>query len=178
MIIDPENPELWQRRRRTRKVLVAGTLLAVLVAAPVAALYLDRNTSRGRLPSPAGPSGASSLDAGTPDPFVKMTPAGIDALDEAGLCKAMCRTNLECAAFKHPDWSREPLEKGLTFCTAGCTVASITPHDRDPKAERMARDCLKTLDCKLFEECVFGPLGPPAPGAPAGSAPTTASGGK
>jgi hypothetical protein len=76
-------PEVWRRRQRLRKVLVAGTVAAGLAGATAAFLYAEPHAQRRRLASDsADPSGAPSAATSAPsypDPFLKMTPAGIEA---------------------------------------------------------------------------------------------------
>jgi hypothetical protein len=162
-------PDVWRRRRATRTILVAAVMLALIAVAVAAPFLLERSKPRGVLPVTTGapatpPAGTSASTPSYPDPFLAMTPAGIEALDEEGLCKAMCRTNLQCYAFRRPDSAGKSLERMLSACNLTCKVGAVTPHDPDPKGDRWARDCLKKLDCARFDECAFGGGVPPSPG--------------
>jgi hypothetical protein len=166
---DDVDSKVWRRQQRTRKVMVGAAMaaaLAVVLGASFCSLYMER-----REPRRLSPATSSS---GYPDPFLRMTRAGIDALDERGLCMALCRTHAECSAFQHPDWSRDSLDKMLTLCNVSCRINGVVGDPPDPTADRMARDCLKKLDCALFVECIFGdplPRTTAAPSAPASAAP-------
>jgi hypothetical protein len=173
------DPETWRRQQRTRRILVAGAMVVLLAVVFVVALNAERSKTTAHSP-PASAGAATASGGGStsapsyPDPFLSMTPAGIEALDEEGLCRAMCRTHLQCYAFRRPDQAGGSLERMLSSCDTTCKMGDVVPHHRDPKGERAARDCLKKLECTLFEECVFGAPGPSAPPIPRASAPPTA----
>lgn len=162
------DPAMWQRRRRIRKVLVGGAVAALLAAAlgaPLYSRYAERSKPRGISPPVGIAASASAPGPGYPDPFLRMTRAGIDSLDGTGLCKALCRTHLECAAYQHPDWDPSNLDPMLSMCNVSCGVSTFGEPD-DPVFNRMARDCLYKFDCDLFVECAFGGPVPRSPRSP------------
>ena len=167
------DPESWGRQRRTRRILVTVTMVAALALVPGALLCTERRSRRGN--SPAVGTATSAASSGTssgpryPDPFLRMTPAGIAALDEKGLCKALCRTHMECFAFRRPDSAGDQLNGMLAMCNVTCDVGALTVDAPDPVGERMARECLMKFNCTLFEECVFGLPKPPGPAVPSAS---------